>query len=318
MIQDLLLSVTNFCLGSCVYCRLKELRTFNYDQESSVASIRRLLEDPLLEDLGNIHITGGEPILSPKTYEIFKLLNELHPDIHCNMPVSGFFPETTYRYLKKILPLMPQLRVDISIDGPPEIHSKTRGRGSHRNVINTIMLLKTLDLKTQLQITIMPSNHKHINHVIDMAENLNLGYYITFPHFSSRFGHNKDDHHIHSQDFIDAVDAQIKDTWCAIRPLNARTWAAQKAIWEGKTVHSDCQMGRKSIDVDPLGNVYPCMVYKQDQIFGNINTQTLSEMLTQFRSARILDQIDARACQPCLMPCCPHKTNLTIDGEVYR
>ena len=318
MILDLLLSVTNFCLGSCVYCRLKELRTFNYDQESSVASIRRLLEDPLLEDIINVHITGGEPILSPKTYEIFKLLHELKPHINCNMPISGFFPETTYRYLKKILPLMPQLRVDISIDGPPEIHSKTRGRGSHTNVLNTIMLLKTLDLNVQLQITIMPSNHKHIKYVIDMAENLNLGYYLTFPRFGLRFGHNKDDHRVYDQEVIDCVDAQIQDTWCALRPLNARIWAAQKAIWEGKDVYVDCQMGRKSIDVDPFGNVYPCMVYSQDQRFGNINTQPLSEMLTQFLAARILTQIDARACQPCLMPCCPHKTGLTIDGEVYR
>ncbi len=205
-IKDVLLSVTNFCLGSCVYCNLNTLKAFRHDDETTIKDIEKLLSDPLLDRMQNIHITGGEPVLSPKTYEIFTLLHQLHPDIRVNMPVSGFFPYVTYKYYTKLLKLMPQLRVDISVDGPKKIHEKTRGRGTWQPVMKTIDLLGNIEgFHLQLQLTLMETNYEYIDYVQDLAEDLGFGFYITFPHFGTRFGHKKDNVHRHSQEFIDKV-----------------------------------------------------------------------------------------------------------------
>lgn len=316
-IRDLLLSVTNFCLGSCVYCNLKSLKAFNLEKEMEIKDIERLLTDSLLGGLKNIHITGGEPILTPKTYEVFKLIKEYHSGIRINMPVSGFFPYTTERYLKKLWALTPQLRVDVSLDGPENIHEKTRGKGTFKQAMKTIELLNEIAPKgkLQLQLTLMDSNYRHIQWVYDLARTMDRGFYVTFPHFGTRFGHEKDRHHFHKQGFIDVVEHQLQDSWLLERSLNRRIWAEQKAIWKGKAARFDCDMGKYSIDVDPLGNVYPCMVYLKNQIFGNIRNESLLSMFKKQSANTIFESIASRICQPCMMPCCAWKRNLTINDE---
>jgi len=316
-IRDLLLSVTNFCLGSCVYCDLKSLKKFSYDGEARVKHIDRLLRSPLLEGLKNIHVTGGEPVLTPKTYEVFKLIKKYHPYIRLNTPISGFFPRVTERYMRKLWELTPQLRVDVSLDGPRHIHNLTRGKDTFHRVLDTINLLMKFapENKLQLQLTVMKTNHRWIEWTYNYAKDLGLGFYVTFPHYGIRFGQEVDGPHKHSQEFIDEVDRQLKNTWLKERPLNRRIWAEQKAVWEGREVRFDCDMGKYSIDVDPLGNVFPCMVYLKHQCLGNIQVESLSSMFHKPWIKEIFNDIADGKCQPCVMPCCAWKRNLTIDGE---
>jgi radical SAM protein with 4Fe4S-binding SPASM domain len=317
-IEDLLLSVTNFCLGSCVYCNLKDLDVFEHDQEWLIFDIEALLSDPKLSNLKNIHLTGGEPILSPKLWETCKLIYKYHPDIRLNMPVSGFFPYATYRYVKKIQNILPQIRIDISVDGTTEkIHEITRGKGSWEPVNKTIELLRSIPaLKIQLQLTLMENNVEEIEPIRQWAISKGMGFFLCFPHMGTRFGHNEDKSHEHGETFIEKVDRQTKE-WRALRPLNEQTWVCQKAIWEGKQVEHDCLMGRKSIDVDPFGNVYPCMCYYRNQLMGNIKHQSLTEIMDDERTKQIFRNIDAKHCQPCLMPVCPWKKNFIIDGKEF-
>jgi radical SAM protein with 4Fe4S-binding SPASM domain len=267
----------------------------------------------MLNGLTNCHLTGGEFLLSPKLYPTVKLLKETHPDIRANMSISGFFPELTYKYMKKIHSILPQLRVDISVDGPQDIHERNRGAGSYDAVMRTIGYLRKIEgLQIQLQFTVMETNYKYLKWVWDLAQSMDLGCYVTFPHYGTRFGHRIDKSHEHKQVLIDVVDEQIKDTWCAIRSLNHQTWYIQKALWENKKVDFDCNMWKYSIDVAPNGNCYPCMVYMKDFLYGNIKTQSLTEMLNSIQGNEVVDSVIARKCQPCPMPCCPWKTNFTI------
>lgn len=314
-IKDLLLSMTNFCLGSCVYCNIKSLCLFDNDKEISIRDVEKLLRSKYLNGLENIHLTGGEPILSPKLWGITQLIQKYHKDVRVNIPVSGFFPYATYRYIRKIHDVLPQLRVDISIDGiSRDIHEKTRGEGSWEPLLKTISLLRSIkDLRLQMQFTLMTTNHMQLRSVQNWAEDFNMGFYLCFPHWGTRFGHEKDKSHEHSMRFIDDVERQIINGWCKIRPLNMQIWKCQKAIWEGKKVYHDCLMGLKSIDVSPLGNVYPCMCYYENQKFGNVKEQKLSTILESETVKSILEDIKDRKCQPCIMPVCPWKSNFVIE-----
>lgn len=314
-IKDLLLSVTSFCLGSCAYCNLKSLSSFEYDKETTVRDIEKLFRSKYLDGLENIHLTGGEPILSPKLWEIALLIKKYHRNVRINIPVSGFFPYATYRYIKKIQQVLPQIRVDISIDATTkEVHEKTRGQGSWESLLKTIELLRTIqDLKVQMQLTLMETNYKEIRKVQNWATTSNMGFYLCFPHWGTRFGHEEDKSHEHSQQFIDEVERQIIDGWCKIRPLNTQIWKCQKAIWEGKKVYHNCLMGLKSIDVSPLGDVYPCMCYYEHQKFGNIREKRLTDILESEQTEQILQDIKDRKCQPCIMPVCPWKSNFAIE-----
>lgn len=314
-IKDLLLSVTNFCLGSCVYCNLKSLCLFDHDKEITVRDVEKLFRSKYLDGLENIHLTGGEPILSPKLWGMVELIREYHKDVRVNIPVSGFFPYATYRYIKKIQQVLPQIRVDISVDATTkEIHEKTRGQGSWESLLKTIELLRTIrDLKVQMQLTLMETNYMEIQKVQDWASSMDMGFYLCFPRYGTRFGHHDDKSHEHDMSFIADVEKQIIDNWCRIRPLNMQIWMCQKEIWEGKRVYHDCYMGQKSLDVSPLGDVYPCMCYYEKQKFGNIKEQTLTTILESERAKNILQDIRDRKCQPCIMPVCPWKKNFVIE-----
>lgn len=316
-IKDVLYSVTNFCLGSCVYCNIKSLCLFEHDKETTVKDFEKLITDPYLDNMNNIHLTGGEPILSPKLWGICQAIKKYKPNIRVNMPVSGFFPYATYRYVKKIHELLPQIRIDISVDGiHKETHEKTRGQGSWEPLNKTIELLDSIKgLKIQFEFTLMETNYDELQFVEAWAKSLDYGFYLCFPRFGTRFAHSYDKQHEHSQSFIDSVEEQIKDGWCKIRPLNAQIWACQKANWQHKPVYHDCSMGLRSIDVDPFGNVYPCMVYNKKQIFGNIKYVTLRQILQSPNTKEILNKIKNRECQVCPMAVCPMKENFTIDGE---
>lgn len=314
-IKDVLLSITNFCLGSCVYCNLHTLCAFDYDKETSVKDIENLLTDSYLDGMENIHLTGGEPILSPKLWPVCKLIEKYHPNVRVNIPVSGFFPYATYRYIDRIHKFLPQIRVDISLDSTSKsIHEKTRGKGSFEPLMKTIQLLKMIKgLSLQLQLTLMETNYTEIRTVQNFARKMDMGFYLCFPRFGTRFAHTEDKSYKHGKKFIEEIDRQIRSGWCKIRPLNQQIWTCQRAIWEGKKVYHDCAMGLKSIDIDPQGNVYPCMCYYKHQRFGNIKVQSLTDMLESRRAISILRDIEKRRCQPCVMPVCPWKTNFTIE-----
>jgi len=322
-IKDLLISISDFCLGSCVYCNLWKLEGFNPDQEFLVDDVTKMLSDPYMDGLENIHLTGGEPILSPKLLAITKAIKRTHPDVRLNMPVSGFFPYLTYRYVKRIHSILPKIRIDVSVDATTaKIHEQTRsGKGSWKFDVwdplnKTIELLRTIkELGVQLQFTLMETNYNEIVKVQQWAETLGFGFYLCFPRFGKRFGHPVDKSHKHNQEFIDAVDEEIKDGWCKIRPLNQQIWMCQKAIWEGKTVYHDCYMGQKSIDVTSKGEVFPCMCYYSNQLMGNIRMNSLTEILESDKAKEVLEGIKKRECQPCIMPVCPWKKNFVIDGK---
>lgn len=211
---------------------------------------------------------------------------------------------------------MPQLRVDLSVDGADKAtHEKTR-KDSWEAILKTIDLLRSIkDFKFQLSLTLTATNYLQISAVQKWAKDLGVGFYISYPRLGIRFGHKEDKELKFNQKFIDAVDKQLVEH-CKIRPLNRRVWHTQKAMWEGKKVYCDCHMGKNSIDIDPFGNVYPCMVYFKSQIFGNIRELSLTEIFNQEdRVNRIFREIKNRVCQPCIMPCCIQKTNFTIDGK---
>lgn len=315
-IRDVLLSVTNFCLGSCVYCELHKLKVFDFNEEWQLPHARRMLSDPMLDGMKNIHLTGGEALLSPKLYGTCQLVRELHPDIRANMSISGFFPEVTFKYMKKIHPVLPQLRLDISVDGPRDIHEKNRGKGSYDAVMRTIDYLRTIkDLYIQLQFTVMDSNYKYLRWVWDLAQSMDIDCYVCFPRNGPRFGHESDTSHVHSQEVIDSLDEQLRDTWCTMRPLNRQTWETQKAVWEGKRVLSDCYMWKHSIDISPMGDVYPCMCYKPETSYGNIKVMGLTDMFNTPQAHERMLKMQRKSCQPCPMPVAMHKTNYTIDGK---
>ena len=320
-IRDLSFNISNYCLGSCVNCTLWQEKHWHLDNEMNLSQIRdNFLYSPVLDDLTTIHITGGEPILSPKFLPICDMLKEYHEDVPINSPMSGLYPELMKRIFTKVVKLLPQYRVNIAVEGgTPAVHEKIRGKDSWWPMWKTVKYLKELGVNFRFNFTAYPSNYKDMPKVKKLADMHGVGFYVNFGRYSRRFGHELDSMGPKvPQAYIDEIERLITETgWLHARKLNEQRWVLQKAFWEGKNVRFQCRGGMEHIDVNPYGMVYPCLMYPENYNLGNLKTETLDEIMYHHKTTELLNKVYGGECsKTCPFTCMLRIDNVYIDDEV--
>lgn len=317
-LKDISWNLTNYCLGKCKYCLLWQDKNWRIADELTVKQAEEnLLMDSKLDDLTTIHLTGGSPYLSSKFLDVCKLIREYHEGVPVNSPLEGLFPQLYERLFEKVLKWIPEYRVDLALEGAEKkTHEKIRGRDSWVPVLDTFHRLKALGMNIQFEMTIYQENYQDIKAVKEMANHYGVGLYINFGRLSRRFGNVSDGFLEARRDMVDVIEDQLYDIgWFDERILNKQKWILQKANWLGEHVEFDCLMGLRSIDIDPWGNVYPCLMYPEGESFGSLKEFTVSELLTSEKSKEIFDHINARTCQPCPFTCVLHIENLKVVSK---
>lgn len=143
------------CTNNCKGCFNKEAQDFNYGQEYTEETGKRILELLKPEYIQGLSILGGEP-LEPKNQEtvlnLVKQVKEIYPDknIWC---YSGF---TIEELLKRENPITDELlsNIDVLVDGKFVEELKNPGlefRGSsNQRIINVKEYLKTMEINNQI------------------------------------------------------------------------------------------------------------------------------------------------------------------------
>lgn len=150
--------VCNRCNLTCRYCNSPFLK----DRELTIPEIARLFSNLKTSGIYRLGLTGGEPLLREDIGEIIALAKK-----------TGFFTSLNsnlllYRDRKDVFE-----KVDFvftSLDGPPELHEKNRGRGSAEGVIGAIADLRKR-AKNVVAITVVDEhNATGIDELIRYAE----------------------------------------------------------------------------------------------------------------------------------------------------
>ena len=109
-IKDIVIAVTYNCNSRCQMCNIWQ-KTDN---------INALGKDELLnlpENLENINISGGEPFLRADLPELIKAIKARCPKAKVIISTNGFATETVLSQMEKILKIMPEIGVAVSLDG---------------------------------------------------------------------------------------------------------------------------------------------------------------------------------------------------------
>lgn len=165
------LNITNTCVTNCIYCNKKSFPK----AELSLKVIDKVLKDCKSMGVQTIILSGGEPLLHDKLYEILKLV-KIKYGFKISVITSGAFTPKNFRDCFKFID-----RLNISLDTlDPKIYLKLR-RYPITDVLNFTRWVSSLKTWQQINIWCTVTKHnKNTNALVSFAASLGINFYA-FP-----------------------------------------------------------------------------------------------------------------------------------------
>jgi len=154
---NMTLYVTNYCNAKCDHCFYwEELNTGK--PELSLEEMKRIAKT-LRHPVRTLMLTGGEPYLRKDIADIIIAFHELNGTRRITTPTNGMNTDRILETAKKVLQECPKLHlhVQVSIDGPEEMHDKFRRIPTcYKRATETLrQLLALRETTKQLEVSIM-------------------------------------------------------------------------------------------------------------------------------------------------------------------
>ncbi|TCK61678.1 radical SAM protein [Seleniivibrio woodruffii] len=318
-IEDISYCITESCPGPCRYCSMWQLPD-RQSEELTPAELDSIFSSKYL-NLKKVHLTGGEPHLTDNIFNIADSIYKFHDTVVTDTPITGWFPERHVEVAEYFLKKHPLVRLDISLDGDEETNGKIRLRkDGFKLAVKTVEELSKLKgVVLRFQFTIYKENHHLIEWMYNFAKELGVGLYIGYGRYNpTRYRNLKDNlvkEELNENSFIwtdeelATIDRQLLNIGYD-KGRYAGKYYFQKAIYERRPVEFDCYMGRRSIDIDPYGNVYPCLLWLNYLKMGNIRTAGgFDKVLEGDQAQEVLTMIESKQCQQdCTFTCATKMT----------
>lgn len=140
-VKELILFVTNRCQLNCYFCCNADVHKTG--EELTVENYERIAKS-LSRPLNRLPISGGEPILRKDLLDIVKVFYNYNGVRKIDIPVNGFEPEKTLKFVKDICAACPDLILSIcvSLNGFEETDAKMRGNlNAFKKSVETLDLI---------------------------------------------------------------------------------------------------------------------------------------------------------------------------------
>lgn len=153
---------TNQCNQKCKYCNWTKA---NPEQLTTKQAIR-LIEEMAEFGVQKLGFAGGESLHREDIEDLLECAHRCK--LITSISTNGRNVPKHIEALRKYVDV-----VQISLDGPEELHDETRGAGSYRIVMDTMNLLKEYKIKMIANTVINKRNIRHLQFVLDMAKDKN-------------------------------------------------------------------------------------------------------------------------------------------------
>lgn len=180
--QAISLEITQRCIARCVMCNIWRSQE---TEELSIEEWVNLLSSPLLSDLRELDITGGEPFIRNDLLELITAISDLgghHFQKIRSLAITtnGFLTQRvlngTEMILEKLNPRGIHLVMALAMDGIGEVHDQIRNyKDAWKRVNETIQGLRHLREKSKnlilgLKTTVLPQNIDQLERISIYAE----------------------------------------------------------------------------------------------------------------------------------------------------
>ena len=164
-LESLIWIITGKCNLRCPYCYASR---YTVEKELSVREARVIAREAGELGVEYLNITGGEPLLRRDLVEIVKLFveHDVETSIFSNLTLaSEDVISRLSRYIDFFL---------TSIDGPPEVYERVKGRGMWRRFLNGLELLRRYGISVHVNIPISKLNYKYVGEAVRQAVELGV------------------------------------------------------------------------------------------------------------------------------------------------
>lgn len=251
--------ITNKCNLSCAHCYNSSRQT----DDLPLKDLLRILDkyELFLKSIarqGRIHITGGEPFLSP---HLFTILNKaLSKNIQCRILSNGtaITKESAGRLTAAGCGL-----VQISVDGDRAANDRIRGEGAFQQAVGSMRLLRVHGIEVTVNMTVSDVNVNDVEKVMGLASE--AADRFTF----SRFVPIDKDKPMDAGNILSHAELHrcfrkvfsFKTNCSRIDiPLRDPLWHAFMRVPPGRYQHAihGCSAGFNGLTVAHDGTLYPC------------------------------------------------------------
>ncbi|MFX0059445.1 MAG: radical SAM protein [Candidatus Hodarchaeota archaeon] len=280
------------CNSKCDSCSIWKMDP-KKDEIMSLEELEKFANSELLKDVRRIVISGGEPFLLEDLPERLHILHKACPNAYFGMTANGLTPERILRLVKKIFEISPDINIaslGLSLNGPPEIHNRSRGiENAFEKTLKTYELIKNY-VPIRFSFTFLPYNIDEYKWVNNFAKQIGTDAYICWTVISNRF---------FDRNFLG--DLTIKEFYQKLRPvLNQNNFKIkQRYLYNSfiKERYLDCTAFRDFFHIDPYGNIYPCnFKLTDDRILGNVKSTDFSEIWSSMLRKDIIEDIKTGEC----------------------
>ncbi len=308
----LVIDLTRRCNLRCEMCHTWKVDPAHEMSPDEVRAALRQMPDLLWLDL-----TGGEIFLRADADALFEATLDAAPALKVlHFPTNGWFTRRVVAVCEAVRARRPELAliVTVSIDGPPDVHDRIRGReGSFRRALETYRALCAVPgVDVYLGTTVTPSNRAHLDALEAVLR-------AELPGFHPRRWHwnwlQVSQHFFANAHLADgtlppeAPGALVRDH---LRRRGAPTSMVElmelmflvnlDAYRRGERAGIPCQALRSAAFISPEGRVYPCHVW--DRPIGDLRERSLDEIWNAPETLRLREEITERlACGGCFTPC---------------
>ncbi len=271
LLHDVTLELTYHCNLNCFYC-------YNNREKQgtplSLAQYRTLLEDLARMQTLFLMLTGGEPMIHPRFFEIGSMCRELGFVVRVRTNGHTLFPRNIDRLIHEVDPYV----VEVTLHGATaEVHDRqTRVPGSFDRLIQNLRHTRSAGLRCSMVATPTAWNQHQIEKMISLGDELDAPL-----HFQGPVG---------PRDNGDTEPLSIQpdpETWYRIAALVEERSARKETDGEEgmKTdstsgpvdeIPATCRVGMVGVDIDPFGNVQACMHLQESA--GSLHEQSIEEI----------------------------------------
>lgn len=269
--------ITDECNLSCLHC----YHTSKCENELSTENAKHVMDE--LADAGVLFLmfTGGEALSRVDFLEIAEYARR--KTFALKLLTNGTLID---RQMAGALRELSFLTVEISIYGPPETHDKiTQVPGSYEKSFGGIRYLRELNQRVVIKTPVCSLNFHDYDFVRKLADEYRTGFIFDPTIIACD---NKDQMPLE----LRLSESQLKEYFRPLRPKDGYRHIV-------KDFHPMCGAGRNALGVSPGGDIYPCVIIKENM--GNLLERSLKEIWQSdlFKRYRETTQADLKECVKC-------------------
>lgn len=297
-------SVTPFCNLKCSFCSASADGKCSKEVVMSLEQIEDIFNQFDENNIMRVSIEGGEPFLRDDILEILELTNKHMFSCYVNTNATLITEEVARRISTSGVD-----KLCISIDGPEEIHDKSRGvKGTFKKVENAIRYLQKYNVPIDAIITLTKINADYLFQTFDVIKKLGIeNVAIMLLASVGKASQNIKDISLEYKEWKKIllklttlkkenklpINLRIVQTgeasfpWEIYLPLveadreeDLSVWIPQSTVSTLEKNDFGCTAGKENLAIDGYGNVFGCslMISHNELCAGNILQESLSDI----------------------------------------